>query len=335
MTWSEEGVRPHVVGVVLPARNEAGHIGGVVDSMPPWVDHIYVVDDASSDGTAEAAGAVGDRRLTVITLERNAGVGGAMIAGYHAGVADGCDVLVKMDADGQMRTDELQRLVEPIVRGLAEYAKGNRFLVVGRTGSMPAHRKAGGVVLSLVTKMASGYWHVFDAQCGYTAVRADYLSMIQLDDVAKDYFFENDMLIRLNATGARVVDVPAATIYGDEVSDVRIGRVALTFPPRLARGWLRRVTRKYMVADFGAIGLLILAGLVLCLFGTAFGAYHWIESVAEGYPASTGTVMIAVLPLMVGVMLLLQAFAMEVTESPGAIETRSYLRELAVRSALR
>lgn len=335
MSWTAEGTRPHVVGVVLPAHNEADHVGSVIRTLPGWVDHIYVVDDKSTDGTAEAARAAGDPRVTVIVHETNTGVGGAMVTGYRAGLADGCDVLVKMDADGQMHPDEMELLVDPVVRGLADYAKGNRFYVVGGTKPMPASRKFGSTVLSFMTKVASGYWHVFDAQCGYIAARSNYLRMIDLDHVARDYFFENDMLIRMNALGARVVDIPAATIYGAEVSGVRIGRVALTFPARLLIGWSRRVTRKYFITDFGAVGMLLASSLVLVLFGSVFGAVRWFDSIATGHPASTGTVMLAVLPLIVGIQLALQAFAMEVSGSPGARETQRYVHELIVKGRLR
>jgi dolichol-phosphate mannosyltransferase len=335
VTWSTADVRLHTIGVVLPAHDEAGHVGAVIRTLPAWVDHVYVVDDMSGDDTADAARAVGDPRVTVITHERNTGVGGAMVTGYRAGLADGCDVIVKMDADGQMHPGDMELLVDPVVRGLADYAKGNRFYMVGGVKGMPAERKLGSAVLTFMTKAASGYWHMFDAQCGYTAVRSNYLEMIELDRVASDYFFENDMLIRMNAVGARVVDVPAATIYGDEVSDVRIGRVALTFPWRLLRGWARRVIRKYLVTDFGAVGLLLCAAAPLGVFGVVFGAARWAHSITTGQPASTGTVMIAVLPLIVGIQLAVQAFAMEVAESPGARETQRYLHELIVAGRLK
>jgi dolichol-phosphate mannosyltransferase len=240
-----------------------------------------------------------------------------------------------MDADGQMHPEELELLVDPVARGLADYAKGNRFIVAGGTKPMPAQRKFGSTVLSFMTKAASGYWHVFDVQCGYTAVRSNYLAMIELERVARDYFFENDMLIRMNAVGARAIDIPAATIYGSEVSDLHIGKVALTFPIRLVRGWLRRVTRKYLITDFGAVGILLSASVPLIGFGAVFGALRWVDSVTSGRAASTGTVMIAVLPIIVGIQLALQAFAMEVAESPGARESQRYLHELIVKGRLR
>jgi dolichol-phosphate mannosyltransferase len=241
---------------------------------------------------------------------------------------------LKMDADGQMNPGNLERLCRPLADNLADYVKGNRFYVLNANESMPGQRKFGSIALSFMTKVASGYWHVFDSQCGYTAIRASFLRMIDLDRIARDYFFENDMLIWLSTTGARVVDVPVSTLYGREVSDVSIGRVILTFPPRLLGGLFFRIMRSYFVLDFGAIGGLLASGLALMAFGLIFGSIKWIQGSDAGVPATTGTVMIAVLPLIVGVQLVLQAFAMEVSESPGAEETRQVVHQLTVRGSL-
>lgn len=316
------------VCVILPAHNEAEHIGNVITSLPEWVAAIIVVDDASSDGTCAVVEALDDPRITLIRQAVNTGVGGAMVAGYKAALASDFGILVKMDADGQMAPSDLPRLVRPLLDGVAEYSKGNRFYVVNANRSMPRVRKLGGVILTFMTKLSSGYWHIFDSQCGFTAVRAHLLKMIDLDTVARDYFFENDMLIWLNTTDARVVDVPIQTVYGSEVSDVRIGRVMWSFPPRLLRGWLFRATRKYLLLDFGAIGALGLFGGMLTTFGGAFGAYRLVISNITGVAATTGTVMFAVLPLIVGVQCVLQAFVMEVSASPGAEETRRYIHTL-------
>jgi dolichol-phosphate mannosyltransferase len=316
------------IAVVVPAHNEASHIGDVLGSMPAFVDRVFVVDDGSTDGTADAVLNVADDRIRLLRHERNGGVGAAMRTGYRAAIEDGFDLAVKMDADGQMRPEELRRLVDPFRRGIADYAKGNRFYFPNATFGMPAHRGFGNAALSFMTKLASGYWHVFDSQCGYTVASVPFLRLLDLDQVADDYFFENDMLIRLNTLNARVVDVPVTTIYGSEVSGVRVGRVALGFPPRLVSGGVRRFWRKHLVTDFGAIAALSVFGIALVLFGGLFGAYHWWESVATGQTATTGTVMIAVLPLIVGIQLLIQAFAMSVAISPGGRETAEYVRHL-------
>ena len=323
------------VGAILPAYNEGPHIGDVIRSVPSFVDRIFVVDDCSTDNTAEVVRAIPDERLTLIQREKNGGVGAAMATGYQAVLDAEVDIAVKIDADGQMEMTELQRLVMPIVRGLADYSKGNRFYLERGTRGMPGHRMFGSVVLSFMTKIASGYWHVYDSQCGFTAIRTVFLRMVDIDRLAGDYFFENDMLIRLYAFNARVVDVPTTTLYGSETSHVSVSRVLFTFPPRLLGGGIKRAIRKYLVTDFGAVGSFGLAGLVLAFFGAAFGAYHWWLSIATQRSATTGTVMIAVLPLIVGIQLLVQSVAMEVSSSPGAAETVEYVHQLIQERGLR
>lgn len=322
------------IAVVMPAYNEAAHIADEIRLMPAWVDAVYVVDDASADDTSARAETVGDPRVTVMRHENNLGVGGAMCTGYRAALAGGHDIVVKMDADGQMPAEEMERLIRPIATGIADYTKGNRFRLPRSTTGMPRSRKLGSVLLSFLTKVSSGYWHVFDSQCGFTAIRGSFLGLLDLDSIAEDYFFENDMLIRLNSLGARVVDVPTSTIYGSETSAVSIPRIMLTFPPRLFTRWITRMTGKYLVIDFGAVGVLAMSAVLTLGFGVVFGGYHWIRSVTTDQAASFGTVMIAVLPMIIGVQMLLQAFAMEVMSSPGSAETRAYIQELIISGEL-
>ena len=322
------------VAVVMPAHNESEHIAEVIRAVPEWVDTIYVVDDASTDDTAAAAVAVSDLRVTVIRHEHNRGVGGAMCTGYRAALKGSHDIVFKMDSDGQMPAEEIERLLRPILTGHADYTKGNRFRLPRSTAGMPLTRKLGNVFLSFLTKVASGYWHVFDSQCGFTAIRTSFLSLLDIDSIAEDYFFENDMLIRLNSLGARVVDVPTSTLYGSEVSGVSIPRVMLTFPPRLLTRWATRMSSKYLVIDFGAVGVLVASAAMAIGFGVIFGGYHWTRSIVTDHTASVGTVMIAVLPFIIGVQMLLQAFVMEVMSSPGSAETRAYIQELIISGEL-
>lgn len=322
--------------VILPAYNEAPRLAEVVAAVPAWVDGIVIVDDGSTDGTlavaeelaAATGGALdgGGSRVTVLRHERNQGVGAAMVTGYRAALAAGHDVIVKVDADGQMDLSELRSLVLPLELGMAEYAKGNRFRRTGRPKGMPRMRWFGSVLLSFLTKVASGYWHVFDPQCGFTAVTGGTLRRLKLDGIARDWFFENDMLIRLNVIDARVVDVATATRYNDKRSTLRIGHVSWTFPFRLLRGFVWRFVKRHVVNDFGLVALLTFVGLVLAVFGFVFGLYHWIESAVTYRPATAGTVMVAVVPLILGVQMLLQALTLEVQGSAGAAETREYAR---------
>jgi dolichol-phosphate mannosyltransferase len=313
--------------VILPAFNEARHLGTVVGRIPAWIDGIVIVDDASSDDTLAVARSLDDPRVTVLHHEANQGVGGAMVTGFREVLVAGYDVAIKMDADDQMDPDELPVLVRPIQLGMAEYVKGNRFRRSGRPRSMPAGRWFGNVTLSFLTKIASGYWHVFDPQCGFTAITAPTLRRLKLEGISHDYFFENDMLIRLNVIDARVVDVDTATLYGDETSHVSVGHVTWTFPWRLLKRSLWRFLKHHIINDFGLIALLALVGAIFALFGAAFGIYHWVQSTGSGIPATAGTVMIAVVPLILGAQMLLQALSLEVQGSPGAAETRAIARD--------
>jgi len=312
--------------VILPAYNVGRHLATVVSRIPDWVDGIIVVDDASTDDTLSVAESLADARVLVCHHDKNRGVGGAMATGFRAALGGGYDVAIKMDADDQMDAAELPTLVRPIELGMADYVKGNRFRRTGRPSAMPRARWFGNIVLSFLTKVASGYWHVFDPQCGFIAITAPTLRRLKLDRIATDYFFENDMLIRLNVVDARVVDVDTSSLYGDESSNVSIGRVSWTFPPRLVRGFLWRFVRRHLINDFGLVGFLAMFGSVFTLFGVIFGLYHWYLSSTSGIPATTGTVMIAVVPLILGIQMLLQALSLEVQSSAGASETREYAR---------
>jgi len=306
----------HRVTTVVPAHNEALLIGKVTQTMPELVDHIIVVDDCSQDGTAEAALASGDARVIVLKTPSNEGVGGAVVLGYCKAIEMGTDLVVKMDGDGQMAPEYLPSLLDVIVDQGYDYAKGNRFLATESLREMPKRRIFGNIVLTFLTKLASGYWHIFDPQNGFTAIRADVLSTLDLGIIHKRFFFENDILVHLNLRNFRVKDVAMPARYGDEVSDIRLVGIGLTFPLLLFRRYLRRVYQKYVLRDFSPIALFLFVGAALFCWGTLFGCYIWIKSYFSQHATSTGTIMLALLPLILGFQLLLQSFVMDIQETP-------------------
>lgn len=306
---------PHIA-VVIPCYNVARHVDAVVHAVPPDVRTIIAVDDASADDTAAVLARCDDPRLVVVRQPKNGGVGSAMLAGYREALARGADICVKVDGDGQMDLALLPALVAPIATGDADFTKGNRFRDIDALGAMPRVRLLGNGVLSFLTKLVSGYWSIFDPTNGYTAISAATLRRMDLRHIAPRYFFETSMLIELNIQGAVVRDVEMGARYGDEQSQLSVGRVAATFPFLLARGLWRRFVWRYMIRDFTAVTVCVLTGLPALVFGLAFGAYHWWLSIASGHTASAGTVLLAALPVILGSQCLLTAFVLDIVQQP-------------------
>ena len=303
------------IAVVIPAYRAEAHIAKVLSKIPPFVRTIIVVDDCSPDGTAEVVGRSTDPRVRLVRHRENQGVGGAVLTGYGAAIAEGAEILVKMDSDDQMNPDYLLALVTPIARRHADYTKGNRFLHSRELTAMPLLRRVGNAGLSFLTKLASGYWNIFDPTNGYTAISARVARLIRAENVSKRYFFESSMLLELSLLRGVVRDVAVPALYGDEKSSLSERDALLGFPPRLMRGFLRRILIQYFLRDFTAFSIFLVAGLLFTVFGSG-GGYHWYLSAHVGMVASTGTVMIAVLPIVLGVQFLLQCGVWDIQNIP-------------------
>lgn len=312
-----------VVAAVVPAYREERMIARVIETMPEFVDHIVVVDDCSPDDTRGAALAVGDPRVHVVRHEENQGVGGAIITGHRRAMELGADVDVVMAGDAQMDPVYLPELLREVTDGGYGFAKANRFFAPESFSGMPRHRVFGNIVLSFLTKLASGYWHLFDPQNGYTAVRTSVLRRVPLDAVARRYSFENDLLIHLNILQVPAVDVPIPAVYGDEVSSIRLSKVIPELVALLGRGFWRRVWYRYVLWSFSPIALLLFLGLVLFGFGLAVSV--WISFLAfTSVIATAGTVMLAALPLMVGTQMLISALQLDIQASPSTPDARPF-----------
>lgn len=304
------------VAVIIPAYRAADTIQTVVAGIPAWVDAIYIVNDASPDETAARAHTTSDPRVRLLAHDVNRGVGGAMVTGYRQALSDGMDLFVKMDADDQMDAAYLPALIEPLAAGRADYAKGNRFHDAEALSRMPLGRRVGNAGLSFLIKAASGQWRIFDPTNGYAAIHRAALAALDLRNLHPRYFFESSMLIRLRELGAVVEDVPMPARYGAERSNLSVGRTLIEFPWLLLRHGLKRIFWQYFVADFNAVSLFLVCGVPLVTFGLLFGIYHWIESYVRHALTPTGTVMLAVLPLILGFQLLLQALVLDVQSVP-------------------
>jgi glycosyltransferase involved in cell wall biosynthesis len=304
------------IAVVVPCYKVERHIAAVIRGMPEFVSLIVAVDDACPNGSAAAVEKVGDPRVVLIEHETNQGVGGAMLTGYWECLNRGADVIVKMDGDGQMDPRHLASLVRPIVNGGADYAKGNRWHHGASLSRMPALRRIGNLGLSFLAKLSSGHWKIFDPCNGYTAVHAGALRRIEMDRIARDYFFEISLLVELGIAEAAVRDVPMPAVYGEEISSLRVGRILRTFPHRLAKSLLRRIWRQHFVREFGPLGLFLVSGGMLLTWGAVFGACAWTRSLFSGIPATSGTVMLSAMPFLMGFQLLLQALMMDMANCP-------------------
>jgi glycosyltransferase involved in cell wall biosynthesis len=305
--------RDLTVAVVVPAHNESKLIGRVIESAPEIVDYIVVVDDCSTDDTSEAALAVGDPRLVLIRHEENQGVGGSILTGHQRALELGADVMVVMAGDAQMDPTFLPELLDPIANGDAQFTKANRFYAYGSFTGMPKHRILGNILMSFMTKAASGYWGLFDPLNGYTAVHRAALERLSFDRIARRYDFENDLLIHLNILRVPARDVPVPAVYGEEVSGIRLGRVGFGMMRRLWRGFWHRIWRKYVVQSFSPVALLLFSGLFLLGIGLAVGIF--IIANTLGPPvASAGTVLLCVGPLLSGLHLLIFAMFLDIQE---------------------
>lgn len=288
------------VAVVVPAHDEEALIGATVASVPAFVDRIYVVDDASRDATVERARAAGDPRVEVIVRDRNGGVGAAIVTGYRRAIADRIDVTCVMAADGQMDPGDLAAIAEPVARGEVDYAKANR-LVSGQAWELiPHHRYLGNAALSLLTKIASGYWHVADSQSGYTAASLPTLERLDLDRIYPRYGFPNDMLVHLNVISARVRDFPSRPIYGvGERSGIRLRRVIPRITWLLVKGFFWRLREKYVIRDFHPLVFFYLLGLLMTAIGLGLGIAETVLRIL-GSPIPVATVVLIALLLIFG-----------------------------------
>lgn len=297
------------IAVVIPAYNEEKLVGETLRGIPTFVDQVYVVDDASRDGTvgqAHTAGAL-DQRIVVIVHERNQGAGGAVVTGYQRALADGYEVVCVMNADNQMDPEELLELATPVVRDEVDYAKANRLFTGEAWNLIPHYRYLGNAFLSLFTKIASGYWHIADSQAGYTAINRRMLELLDLENVYKRYGYPNDMLVHLNVWSARVRDIPSRPIYGvGEESGIRLHSVVPRISWLLLKGFFWRMGHRYVIRDFHPLVFFYTAGFFSGLIGVALASYA-VGRHFSSNPPNAGTAILVALMMTFSVLFTLFA----------------------------
>lgn len=305
------------IAVVIPCYRVVPQVLEVIHRIGPEVGRVYCVDDKCP----ERSGAFieencADRRVKVLYHDQNSGVGGATLTGFRAAAADGAEIVVKVDGDGQMDPSLIPRFVRPIATGRADYCKGNRFLSLESVQGMPALRLMGNGLLSFITKLSSGYWNIFDPTNGYIAIHARVLAELPVEKINKRFFFESDMLFRLSTIAAVVEDVPMSARYAGESSNLRISRILIPFLLGHLRNLSKRIMYNHFLRNFSVASVELALGLLSLAFGVTFGAFRWYQSIASGVPATAGTAMLAALPIILGSQLLLSFLNYDIRNTP-------------------
>lgn len=305
------------IAVAIPCYKVSQHVLGVISGIGPEVNVIYAVDDACPDGSGRFIEEHNsDPRVRVLYNPENRGVGGAVVTAYEAAIADGMDIVVKIDGDGQMNPALLPLFVRPLIRRQADYTKGNRFYRPESLRGMPPVRMFGNAVLSLMTKFSCGYWSSMDPTNGYTAIHTAVLRQLPLAKLERRYFFETDMLYHLNTIRAVVHDVPMDSVYASEESNLKVSKILPEFLGKHISRLIKRYVYLYLLRDFNIGSLYSVLGALLCLIGITFGGFHWLHGMATGLPASSGTVMFAALPLIIGIQFLIAFLHYDVSNVP-------------------
>ena len=306
-----------VIAVVIPCYRVKRHILEVLSGIGDEVCRIYIVDDACPDGSGRHVEEhCADPRVRITYHDTNQGVGGAMMTGYRAAIADGAVVIVKIDGDGQMDPSLIPNFIGPILAGEADYTKGNRFFDLEEIRAMPKVRLVGNAVLSLMTKLSSGYWDLFDPTNGYTAIHANVARHLPFSKISNRYFFETDVLFRLNILRAVVVDIPMDARYSDEVSNLNISKILGEFLVKHMRNLGKRIFYNYYLRDLSLASIELPLGILLFMFGVVFGGWHWFQALREGTATPAGTVMLSALPTLMGLQLILAFLAYDIASVP-------------------
>jgi len=309
--------KAYKIGVVVPAYNEALLIQETIDGIPDYVDKIYVINDCSTDRTGEIVDQMVDPRIVPIHHEVNKGVGAAIINGYKRALADEMDLVAVMAGDNQMDPTHLPRLLFPIIEGKADYTKGNRLISKDLRKGMSAWRAFGNGLLTLITKIGSGYWNIADPQNGYTVISREALEALDLDSVYTYYGYCNDLLIKLNAFGLQTMDVSMPARYGRETSTIKYSAYIRKVAPMIFRGFLWRLKMKYIVFDFHPLVLFYIASMLLVPIGFLFGVWIVMQKLVFHGQVSANYPLLDVFISLMGMQLLLFAmfFDMQVNKA--------------------
>jgi glycosyltransferase involved in cell wall biosynthesis len=291
------------------------HIQKVVAEIPDYVTSIILVDDASPDRTGEILDKLEKENVKIKVLHhsKNQGVGGAMISGFLEAMKQNYEVVFKIDGDGQMDISYFDRMLKAVFEGKYDFVKGNRFFDQKMLRKMPALRRFGNIGMGFLIKMASGYWNIFDPTNGFFCVHGSVLKKIDFTRIDKRFFFVCFLLIELFYAGARIKDIPMPAIYAEEKSNLSVWKTFFSFPPKLFKAFLRRIWLRYFICDFNIGSLYIFFGIPLFFFGLFFGIIKWLHYSSLQIGTPTGTIMIALISLILGFQMILAAIQYDIT----------------------
>jgi dolichol-phosphate mannosyltransferase len=307
------------IAVAIPYYNAANQIEKVIAGLPDFIDAIIIINDKSSEplpleGIKKKC--VIKTQLVFLENEVNLGVGGATKKGFQYAIDHGFDIVIKVDADNQMDTSYLEKMLKPIISGKVKMTKGNRFRDTKSIKNMPIVRRIGNLTLSFLTKAATGYWNNFDPTNGFIAVKVSVLKKMDFSNLSNRYFFETSLIAELYFTGAKIRDIAMPAIYGDEKSNMEVWKMPVIFLVNLIKILFKRIIKKYFLFDFNIGSLYILFGIPLFLFGVFFGVYEWWFYASQNIFAPTGTIMIVSLSIIIGFQLVLQAIQYDIFNAP-------------------
>ncbi len=308
------------ISVVIPCFKVKKQILEVLSKITSNVHVIYIVDDACPEKTSDfVLENYNDKRIKIIRHQVNQGVGAALISGYKHAIQDEMDIVVKIDGDGQMDPSLIDEFISPIINGEADYAKGNRFFNLEEILIMPKKRIFGNAILSFMNKISSGYWNVFDPTNGYTAIHSDLIKALPLNKISKRYFFESDMLFRLNTLKAVVVDIPIHANYGSESSNLKVRNILFEFLWKHSKNTFKRIFYNYYLRDLSVASFELPLGAGLLFFGLFFGIKSWIHYTSNAMSAPSGTVMLSAISILMGIQFILAFINFDINSVPKKI----------------
>lgn len=306
------------IAVVIPCYKVAKHILTVIKQLDQSISMIYIIDDQCPEhsGKIVLEKFAHNPKIKVIFHPKNQGVGGAILTGYKAAFEDQIDIIIKIDGDGQMDSNLIPSFILPIIQNKADYTKGNRFFYLESLYKMPKLRIFGNAILSLMSKLSTGYWNCFDPTNGYTAIRGNIIPYLPFNKISKRYFFESDMLFRLNIIRAVVIDIPMDSKYEDETSQLKIKKIIPEFILKHSINFIKRIFYNYYLRDVSIASIELPLGIILFIFGISFGLIHWKESIVSHHLSSSGTVMLAALSILTSLQFILSFLSIDINSTP-------------------